>query len=576
MSARPLIVAALAGLQAIGGGCGDAADAVDPTRHGGVSGREWLVDRTVESGLDFVYDAGATGLRYLPEIMGAGVGLLDYDGDGDLDVYLVNGNHNLPGAEPGGDVTNRLYRQDEGGRFADVTAASGLGDTGFGMGVAVGDIDNDGDPDVYVTNFGPDRLYLNRGDGTFEDVTLAARIHVPGWSCSAAFFDYDLDGFLDLYVTQYVVFDPAQQCRNHAGQPIYCGPKAFTAAHDVLLYNAGATGQPRFVNASRDSGIASTAGAGLGVVCEDFNDDGWIDVYVANDADPNHLWINRADGTFEDRAVQLGVAYNLHGQPEAGMGVVADDLGNRGVFDLFVTHLVGETNTLYRRRDTGDGYVDTTGLSGLGPSSQPLTGFGTCVFDIELDGDLDLAVVNGRVRRGPLLPGAGVGPPWDLLAEPNLMYLNDGSGRFRTATDVAPSFCQTTEISRGLAMGDLDGDGDLDLVLGNVESPARLYINDAPRAGRWLMVRAVEPKWNRDALGARITVESGGRTLTRSIRRSAGYLSSHDPRAHFGLGEADRVESLTVRWPGGARERFAVECVDCVVEVRRGQGQMLP
>ena len=582
MGVRGLIVVLAVGLPAIAGGCNDSASTDKTAAVGRDDERPWLVDRTIESGIEFVNDAGATGNRLLPEIMGAGVGLFDYDGDGDLDVYLVNGNRSLRGAKAMGSsaseiVTNRLYRQDADGRFTDVTASSGLGDGGFGMGLAVGDVDNDGDADVYVTNFGPDRLYLNGGDGTFEDVTVSAGIDVPGWSCSAAFFDYDRDGLLDLYVTQYVVFDPSKRCLNHSGEPIYCGPKAFAPVHDVLLRN---TGQGRFVDVSEAAGIGigAVAGAGLGVVCEDFNDDGWIDVYVANDADPNHLWVNRRDGTFEDLAVQLGAAYNLHGQPEAGMGVVADDLGNRGVYDLFVTHLVGETNTLYRRR--GAGFVDFTGPAGLGPSSQALTGFGTCAFDIELDGDLDLAVANGRVRRGPLLSSANVGPTWNPLAEPNLVYLNDGSGRFDIAAE--PAFCQTTEISRGLAMGDIDGDGDLDLLLGNVESPARLYVNEGPRSGHWLIVRAVDPRWNRDALGARVTVEAGGRTLTRSIRRSAGYLSSHDPRAHFGFGEAEQVESLIVRWPDGTKERFGppeynhgIGCVDCVVELRRGEGARL-
>ena len=562
----------------LGAGCSDA-----PTGLGGAARAssestdvQWLTEITSESGLDFVHESGATGALHTPEIMGAGAALWDFDNDGDLDVYLVNGNHTLPDARAAEGPTNRLYRQEADGRFTDVTAESGLGDSGYGMGVAIGDIDNDGLKDVYVSNYGPDRLYRNRGDGTFEDITEAAGIDVDGWSCSVAFFDYDRDGFLDLYVTQYVAYDPRERCYDRAGRLDYCGPKEFPPVSDVLLHNNGNPAAPGFTDVSAKAGIASVAAAGLGVVCEDLNDDGWPDVYVANDAYANNLWLNQHDGTFRDAAVVMGAAYNLHGQPEAGMGVLAADLNNDTAPDLFVTHLRVETNTHYRNLGGGAGFADVTGETGLGASSMVFTGFGVAALDIELDGDLDLVVANGRVNRLDPLPGASVEPPWDLLAEPNLFYLNDGRGRFELLDGPVASFCSPIEITRGLVVGDVDSDGDLDLLITNIHGPVRLYRNDAPRRGHWLIVSAIDPRLRRDAVGARITVVSGGRRLVRTIASTSSYLSSCDPRAHFGLGSVDRVDRIEVRWPDGRQERFRGTEVDRRVRLLRGAGESMP
>ncbi len=531
--------------------------------------RQWFTEHTARSGLDFAYQSGATGRLYLPEIMGAGAALFDYDNDGDLDLYLTNGYADPAGGGPAGGMKDRLYRNESDGAFIDVTDESGLGDPGYGMGVAVGDFDNDGNADLYVTNFGPDRLYRNRGDGTFEDVTERAGIDVPGWSASAAFFDYDRDGDLDLYVTQYVLFDRQRRCFDHAGRPDYCGPKAFSPVPDVLLRNDGGT----FTDVSAAAGIDTVACAGLGVVCEDFDEDGWPDVYVANDAYPNQLWLNRRDGTFADVATELGAAYNMHGQAEAGMGVIAEDLDNDGACDLFITHLAAETNTFYRSMGPGAAFADLSGPSGLGPPSMAFTGFGTCAFDADLDGDLDVAVVNGRVNRMDPLPASVVGPPWDRLAEPKQLYVNEGKARFRLLGDEARAFCAPAEVSRALAMGDLDNDGDVDLVVTNIESKARIFYNDAPRAGRWLTISAIDPRLKREAIGARVTVLSGAAMQSRTVRRAFSYLSSSDPRVHFGLGEVDQVTAVYVRWPDGLREGFSVGCVDCAVELRRGEGE---
>ena len=361
---------------------------------GAPAGAVWFRDVAASRGLSFVHETGAEGRLWMPEIMGAGAALFDYDGDGDLDVYLTNGAAGL-GASPGDDApTNRLFAQQEDGSFTDVTEVAGLGDSGYGMGLAVGDIDNDGDVDVYVTNYGPDRLYRNRGDGTFEDVTRAAGIDVAGWSTSATFCDYDGDGLLDLYVARYVDYNPARPCTDAAGRPEYCQPKEFPSLADVLLHNEG---NATFADVSEQTGVGLTRGAGLGVVCADLDLDGKPDFYVANDLDANQLWHNQGNGTFHDAATLLGAAFNLEGMAESGMGVLAEDLDRDTALDLFVTHLEGQTNTLYRNLGTVMGFEDQTAAAGLAQASLHHTGFGVAALDADLDGKLDLAVANGRV-----------------------------------------------------------------------------------------------------------------------------------------------------------------------------------
>lgn len=370
----------------------------------------WVTDVTQASGLAFVYGSGASGVLHMPEIMGAGVAFLDYDADGDLDLYFTNGNGSPHRASREGDRLNRLFRND-GASFVDVTQESGLGDPGYGMGVAVGDYDGDGDPDVFVTNFGSDRLYRN-DDGRFVDVTERAAIGGSEWSASAVWCDYDVDGNLDLYVTHYVDYDPEERCLDAASRDAYCGPLAFPPVADALFHNEG---DGRFRDVSEIAGMGGVAAAGLGVVCDDFDADGDPDFYVANDAYANNLWINQGDGSFVDRGVLMGAAFNVHGEPEAGMGVVAADLDSDLNPDLFVTHLASETNTYYRNLGAGRGFSDATGQAGLAASSMALTGFGTAALDVDLDGDLDLAVVNGRVNRADPRDDAWVDEPWSTL-----------------------------------------------------------------------------------------------------------------------------------------------------------------
>jgi hypothetical protein len=539
----------------------------------------WFTDISREAGLragSFRHTSGGDGRFLLPEIMASGVAMFDADGDGDLDLYATNGYGPRPGPPPASGPVNHFFRQAEDGTFTDDTAGSGLGDPGYGMGVAVGDLDNDGDLDVYVANDGPDRLYRNDGAGRFTDITEVAGIDVRGWSSSAAFVDVDRDGWLDLYVARYLEFDPATSCRDHAGRLDYCGPRTFPAVHDVLLRSRGQPDQPTFEDVSERAGLtAIPPAAGLGVVCEDLDGDGWLDIFVANDGDANHLWINRRDGTFAESALALGVALNLHGQAEAGMGVVAADLDGNGALDLFLSHQARESNTLYRRSDAGPGFRDATGESGLGTSSLPYTGFGVAALDLEFDGDLDLVIVGGRVIRADPRPDAAVSAPWNRYAEPNLLYTGDGRGQFTSEPELGGALCALVEISRGLAVGDVDEDGDLDLLVSHVEGPPRLFRNDAPRTGHWLVVRAVDPARHRDALGAQVTVIAGGRRYLRTIAAASSYQSSRDPRAHFGLGDASEVDAIDVRWPDGTDERFAGSGVDRFMLLEKGHGRTM-
>ena len=531
---------------------------------------DWLVDVTVESGVDFIHTTGGRGELYLPEIMGGGIAAFDADGDGRVDLYFTNQNSLLPRMAQSETEVNRFYRQTREGRFVDATEASGLGDGGYGMGATVGDVDNDGDPDVYVSNAGPDRLYVNDGAGHFRDGTLEAGIRIDGLTASAAFLDYDNDGDLDLYVTRYVRWDAAIRCTFSTGHRQYCGPKAFPPASDRLLRNEGGG---RFVNVSEAAGIGGPRAAGLGVVVVDFDRDGWPDIYVANDGYANNLWVNQRDGRFVDDALMLGAAFNDQGAPEAGMGVLAGDLDGDGIVDLFMTHLDRETNTLYRGLPGSVGFLDGTATSGLGRSSWHLTGFGTVAFDIELDGDLDLAIANGRVKLGDVTSAATLQQPWSRLAESNLLFLNDGRGVFSAGGPATTSFTAPVEISRGLIAPDLDSDGDRDIVVANIQGSPRIYRNEAPRTGSWLQVRVLDPSLRRDAIGARVGVDVQGRTRWRTIRHSSSYLSSEPPLAHFSLESGQRVEAIRVEWPGGPEERFEGGPSDRRVTLRKGEGR---
>ncbi|MDP6539515.1 MAG: CRTAC1 family protein [Planctomycetota bacterium] len=546
------LCASLAALSSCGGAEESAGNGPTP--------QPWWRAGEGAAALVFEPQSALSGRWLLPEIMGGGVAILDADGDGRLDVLLVN---------PRGD--HGLFLGRDGG-FADASAPAGLDQSleGTAMGVACGDVDNDGDVDLYLTRHGPDRLLRNRGDGTFEDATEAFGVAVGGWSASAAFADYDGDGFLDLFVTQYVAFDAERECRGWSGRRDFCGPKEFPPLADVLLHNEGGAG---FRDVSVEAGISGVACAGLGVVWEDVDRDGLVDLYVANDAYPNQCWRNEGDGSFRDVVHELGIALNLDGRPEAGMGIAAEDFCGDGRTDLFVTHLRAETNTLYRRRPNGEVFGDATGPSRLGGRSMPFTGFGVCALDVELDGDLDLFVANGRVNWAEPATGAIPGEPWRGFAEENLSYLNDGAGRFAPEPGHAAAFTAPVEVSRGLARGDLDADGDVDLVLANLAGAPRVLYNEAPRAGEWLSVRCRDGDLGRDALGARVAVVlADGTRRERTLRRGGSYLSSSEAAVHFGLGGADAVAGVEVVWPGGEVERFPGGPGDRALVLTRGGG----
>lgn len=505
------------------------------------------------------------GTYALPEITGSGVALFDYDNDGDLDILQIRF---PPPGQPHMPAPDRLFQQQEDSTFLDVTANAGLGDPGYGQGVAVGDVDNDGDLDVYVTNFGGDTFYRNNGDGTFVDATSTSGFSGDYWSTSAAFVDYDGDGDLDLYVVHYVRFDPNKVCRWENSAPDYCGPQNFEAVLDTLYRN---NGDGTFTDVSVEVGINSP-GRGLGIVCADLTGDGWVDFYVANDEDVNQLWVNRGDGAFIDEALMRGVGVDAYGKAEGSMGITVGDVNNDGRPDLFITNLPTETNTLYISTEYGI-FADESDSAGLGAVSLPYTGWGCGFFDFDHDGDLDLAVVNGRVKRGPLLPGALISDFWNLYAEPNFLFQNDGQGRFTDISQLGGAFTARVELGRSLAFGDIDRDGDLDIVAGYLNG-IRVFRNDALAPdNHWLLIRAITA--NRDAIGAQVTIVAAGTKYVRLVLPGYSYLSSNDPRAHFGLGKIDKIESIEVTWPDGRRERFRVSGVDQEVTLRQGYGEAL-
>jgi hypothetical protein len=503
-----------------------------------------FVDRTTELGVDAAHVNGATGELLLPEVIGSGGALFDFDNDGDLDLFVVQGS-----------AANRLFRNDadaanRGRRFTDVTARSGLGAAGSGMGATVGDYDGDGWLDVYVTNLGPNRMFRNNGDGTFSDRTAATRTDDPRWSTGATFFDYDRDGWLDLFVVNYVTFsrDEKRACYAASSARDYCNPSVYPPASATLFHNDG---NGRFTDVSARAGIARAAARGLGVLAADIDGDGFTDVYVANDGDPNHLWLNqRGSGAFKEEALLAGVALNRTGQPQGSMGVDLGDTDGDGDEDLFVTNLDNEGNTFYRNQGGGL-FEDRTVEAGLFKLGS--TGFGTRLVDYDNDGWLDVVVANGAVRH--MAAQVQAGDPYPLKQR-NQLFHNDAGRRFAEVTDRAGAAFAPLHVARGLAAGDLDNDGATDLVIFGNNGPTRVLMNAAARGRHWLGVRALDER-GRDALGAVIEVTRGRNRLVRRVHVDGSYAAASDPRVILGLGADAAAQTVQVRWPGGRVESFA-------------------
>ena len=562
MMSTHMLAPLLAATMASAIGCGGSAR--EGPRSPDSPAPAWFVDRAADTGLRFVHFNGMSGAHYFPEVMPPGAGLLDFDNDGDLDVFLVQGRMLGAGRtfdqatmKPSTPLSGRLFRNDltvtaDGRRtlrFVDVTERSGIHATAYGMGVAAGDIDNDGWVDLYLTNFGANQLYRNNHDGTFTDISRESGTENGAFSVSAAFLDYDRDGWLDLYVADYVRYtiESDRACTDLAGVRGYCPPQVYTAAPDHLYRNHG---HGTFVEVTDRALLGRGFGRGLGVVTADFNNDGWTDVYVANDGGENLLWINLRNGTFRDEALTAGVALTAEGHAEASMGVDAGDFDNDGDEDLVVTELNGEGSNLYVNDGKGL-FEDRSAASGLGPLTLPFTGFGTAWFDFDNDGWLDLLAVNGRVQASEGTT-AGAVP----MQQRKLLFRNTRNGRFDDVSQQAGAIFAEPQVGRGAAFGDIDNDGDEDVLVANDTGPAQLLVNTLNErrgaARHWLGVRLVGTAGRRDMPGARVEViRAGTPSLWRRVRADGSYASASDPRVLVGLGESADAPRVRVHWPDG-------------------------
>lgn len=534
---------------------------------------EWFADITETSGAQFRHDVGKIGTYFMPESIGSGAAMFDYDDDGRMDLLF------LQNAGPRSASTHQLFHQEADGRFTNVTAGSGLGVPGWGMGVAAGDADNDRLPDVLITEYGSLRFFHNDGAGRFSDRTAAADLSNPLWGVSAAWFDYDRDGWLDLVVVNYVDYPHDTRWIDEQGKRAYPGPSGFPPSVPRVFHNLGVqAGSVHFEDVTVASGLSRWPGPGLGVVCADFDGDRWPDIFISNDGQTNRLLINQRDGTFREEGAVRGVAYNAMGVLQANMGVAVGDVDGDGLFDLLSTHLSTETHTLWRQQSRGN-FLDITAASGITRSHWRGTGFGTVFADFNRDGAPDLVIANGSIKRLTSEPAprgkANDDPFWNGYEQRSQLFANDRTGKFSDISPENPALCGTAAIARGVAIGDLDNDGAPDLVVTRIAADARIYRNIAPRQGHWLGVRAILPKaGGRDAIGAEIAIVAGGRRRVARITPSQSYLCSNDPRVLFALGDIARVDSIEVVWPDGTLESFPGSDGDRYVTLREGEGLM--
>ena len=519
------------------------------------------------SGIRWKHTAGKSALKYLPETTGAGCALLDYDNDGWMDIYLVNS-----GAcdfyTPSPPLRNALYRNNRDGTFTDVTDKAGVAAGGFGQGVAVGDYDGDGLPDLYVTQYGKNILYHNNGDGTFTDATEKAGVAAPGWSSSAAWFDYDNDGRLDLFVCQFVEFSKDKNKECHAGDDEkhgYCIPHVYRPMASWLFHN---NGDGTFTDVSKQSGIGRYPGKAWGVVAADLNNDGLVDLFVANDTVANFLFMNRGGGRFEEIGTQAGVAYSADGRARSGMGVDAADYNQDGWMDLFVANIDREMYSLYQNNHD-ETFDDQAGPTGIGRATMLLSGWGLKFFDYDNDGTLDLFLANGNPDDliESLHPGV-------TYHEPPLLFRGTGKGFQNVSSQSGPVFAKPLS-ARGMAIGDFDNNGGVDVLIAVNDGAPVLLRNKVGTQNHWLGVKLVGSKCNKDAIGARITYQAGDLKRSRMQVGGGSYLSSHDPRVVLGLGGRTKLDWLEVRWPqpSGATERFTDVPIDRYITIAEGQGK---
>ena len=525
-----------------------------------------FVDVAAEAGLNFRYVNGASGEKYMPEPMGSGAAFFDADGDGGLDLYIVNGG-NLPGHQVVPAPANALYRNLGHGAFADVTAVAAVGDTAYGMGVAVGDCDNDGDADLYVTNVGPNRLYLNRGDGSFEDVAPELGAADPGWSANAAFVDCDNDGDLDLYVANYMEYDLAGNKACYRGQArAYCGPGTYPGSPGSLYRNENAG--KGMTDVTEASGLALSSGRQLGAVFGDIDEDGDQDLFVANDTKANFLFLNNGDGTFVEEGFIAGVAHSGDGVAESAMGADVADYDNDGHLDIVVATFQWLPNTLYH--NDGDGFFsDVTFAAGLGKESVPYLGMTAAFLDYNNDGHLDVFVANGHLDAN-----VKEFDPSTSYAQVNQLFRNHGDGAFAEVTRAAGPGMQLARVSHGAAFGDYDDDGDLDIFVSDSDTPrCTLLRNDGGNANATVVLTLVGRRSNRDGIGARVRAVSGNLVQTREVRSAYGYMGANDRRLILGIGGRARIDTLEIRWPSGVRQVLIDVAAGQRLTITEGQGQ---
>ena len=523
-----------------------------------------LVDVTLQAGIQFHHNSGAYGGKLLPETLGSGCAFLDYDGDGWQDIILING-MDWPGHKRQR-TTLRLYRNNRNGTFSDVTRKAGLDVEVYGMGVAVGDYNNDGFPDILVTSVGQNRLFRNTGKGTFLEVTrssgLAGR---QGFSTSALWFDFDRDGLLDLFVCNYVKWSPEHDvfCSLDAKHKSYCTPEAYRGETCWLFRNRG---DGTFEDVTAKSGIFDSSSKSLGAAIVDYDRDGWPDLLVANDTQPNKLYRNMHDGTFKDVAVEAGIAFSAEGKARAGMGVDVADFNNSGTVGVAITNFDNEMTGLYRAVGNGT-YEDVSMQAGIGLASKNSLGFGCAFLDGNLDGALDLLVANGHIDETVRNIRGNVG-----YAQPPQFFLNDGKGKFRdVASELGTEFNQP-KVGRGLAYGDFDRDGDLDILMTTNNGPTFLFRNDQSSGNKSIRFRLVGTKSNRDAIGAAVRIFHGGGAQLRLVKSGSSYLSQSELPVTFGLGRQDGIERAVINWPSGRVEEFKSLAAGRTYECVEGKG----